>query len=172
MHLKISSAKCWSFWQVYIWRGQVTHTCVGNQYIPSLVLKIAFRLSGAKPLSNLVLAYWLKPAGQISMKFESRDDKFHSRKSVWRCHQQNGRHFVSGIVFDCVCVCVSITCSLVACPRDNSRLVQARITKFGPKMQNTLVLGPYCIRTQSTLTFKVKSNLKIKLYRILSLSAP
>ena len=26
-----------------------------------------------------------------------------------------------------------------ACPHDNSSLIQARITKFGPEMQNTLV---------------------------------
>ena len=57
-----------------------------------------------------------------------------------------------GIVVAWVCVCVSI-----ACPRDNSGPVQARITKLGPKMQNT---------------FKVKFNLKVQIYPILSLSAP
>ena len=36
----------------------------------------------------------------------------------------------------CVSVCV---CQSFACPRDNSGLVQARITKFGPQMQKTLV---------------------------------
>ena len=44
--------------------------------------------------------------------------------------------------------------------RDNSWPVQARITKFGPKMQNTLV--------QLTLIFKVKFHLKVKFYPILS----
>ena len=35
------------------------------------------------------------------------------------------------------CVCQSL-----ACPRDNSEPVQARIAKFGPKMQKTLVTVP------------------------------
>ena len=40
-----------------------------------------------------------------------------------------------------VCVCVCVYQSL-ACPGDNSTLIQARITKFGPEMQNTLVWVP------------------------------
>ena len=39
----------------------------------------------------------------------------------------------------CVCPCV---CQSLACPRDNSGPVQARIAKFGPKMQKTLVKVP------------------------------
>ena len=43
----------------------------------------------------------------------------------------------------CVCRCVcQFVCLSLACPRDNSRPVQARITKFGPKMQKTLVKVP------------------------------
>ena len=45
----------------------------------------------------------------------------------------------------CVCVCVSVclsVCQSLACPDDNSRPVQARIVKFGPKMQKTLVKVP------------------------------
>ena len=45
----------------------------------------------------------------------------------------------------CVCVCVSVclsVCQSLACPGDNSGPVQARITKFGPKMQKTLVKVP------------------------------
>ena len=41
-------------------------------------------------------------------------------------------------VYVCVCLCVNH----LLCPRDNWRPVQARITKFGPKMQNTLVKVP------------------------------
>ena len=41
----------------------------------------------------------------------------------------------------CPCVCQSVRQSL-ACPRNNSGPVQARITKFGPKMQKTLVKVP------------------------------
>ena len=45
----------------------------------------------------------------------------------------------------CVCVCVSVclsVCQSLACPGDNSGPVQARIAKFGPKMQKTLVKVP------------------------------
>ena len=41
----------------------------------------------------------------------------------------------------CVCVCLCV-CQSFACPRDNSGPVQARIAKFGPKMQKTLVKVP------------------------------
>ena len=53
-----------------------------------------------------------------------------------------GQFWPSGIVIGCVCGSV---CSCVcvfqsrACPHDNSSLIQARIIKFGPEMQNTLV---------------------------------
>ena len=39
----------------------------------------------------------------------------------------------------CLCVCVYQS---LACPHDNSSPVQARITKFGPEKQNTLVKIP------------------------------
>ena len=44
-----------------------------------------------------------------------------------------------------MCVCLSVcpsVCQSLACPRDNSGPVQARIAKFGPKMQKTLVKVP------------------------------
>ena len=55
-----------------------------------------------------------------------------------------GRFWPSGIVVACVCVCVCLyvclsVCQSRVCPRDNSSPVQARITKFGAQMQNTLV---------------------------------
>ena len=56
-----------------------------------------------------------------------------------------GQFWPSGIVVACVrvCVCVCVcVCLSLACPRDNSGPVQARITKFGPKMQKTLVKVP------------------------------
>ena len=40
-----------------------------------------------------------------------------------------------------VCVCQSV-CQSLACQRDNSWPIQARIDKFGPKMQKTLVKVP------------------------------
>ena len=55
-----------------------------------------------------------------------------------------GQFWPSGIVIVCVCVsfrvavCVCVYQSL-ACPHDNSSTVQARITKFGSEMRNTLV---------------------------------
>ena len=41
----------------------------------------------------------------------------------------------------CVSVCVC-ACQSLSCPRDNSGPIQARIAKFGPKMQKTLVKVP------------------------------
>ena len=41
-----------------------------------------------------------------------------------------------------VCVCLPVCVSITSCPRDNSGPVQARIAKFGPKMQKTLVKVP------------------------------
>ena len=53
----------------------------------------------------------------------------------------------------CVCVCVSVclsvcppVCQSLACPRGNPGPVQARIAKFGPKMQKTLVKVPIVLR--------------------------
>ena len=69
----------------------------------------------------------------------------------------------------CVCLCVRQSW---ACPSDNSSTVQARITKFGPEKQNTLVKIPIVFLGQLTLTFKVKFNFKLKIDPILSLSKP
>ena len=100
----------------------------------------------------------------------------------------------------CVLVCLSITCLSA---HHNSVAVQARIAKFGPKMQKTLVNVPNVFlvwwgvgwgeggvwvgvgvgmgvgvwvggggRGQLTLTFKVNFNFKLRIYPILSLSAP
>ena len=52
-----------------------------------------------------------------------------------------GQFWPPGIVVACVCVCVCVYQSL-ACPDGNSWPVQARITKFGPEKQNTLVKFP------------------------------
>ena len=50
-----------------------------------------------------------------------------------------GQFWPPGIVVACVCVCVYQS---LLCPHDNSSPVQARITKFGPEKQNTLVKIP------------------------------
>ena len=60
-----------------------------------------------------------------------------------------------------VCVCLSV-CQSLACSCDNSGPVQARITKFGPKMQKTLFKVPIVLWTdrpwpsRSNLTYKSK----------------
>ena len=63
---------------------------------------------------------------------------------AYRCIFTRGQFWPSGIVVACVCVCVCLSvclcvCQSRVCPRDNSSPVQARITKFGAQMQNTLV---------------------------------
>ena len=74
-----------------------------------------------------------------------------------------GQFWPSGIVVACVCVCVCVcVCQSHACPRDNLEPVQARITKFGPKMQKTMVKVPIVLWTdrswpsRSYLTWKSK----------------
>ena len=63
-----------------------------------------------------------------------------------------------------LCVCLSV-CQSLACPRDNSGPVQARIGKFGPKMRKTLVKVPIVLWTdrpwpsRSNLTWKSKFTL-------------
>ena len=66
-----------------------------------------------------------------------------------------GQFWPSGIVVACVCVCVCVcvclsvclsVCQSLACPRDNSGPVEARIAKFWPKMQKTLVKVPIVLR--------------------------
>ena len=57
-----------------------------------------------------------------------------------------------GIVVACVCVCVCLSvclsvCQSLACPQDNSGPVQVGITKFGLKMQKTLVMVPIVLWT-------------------------
>ena len=55
-----------------------------------------------------------------------------------------GQFWPPGNVVACVCVRVSVclsVCQSIACPRHNSGPVQAG-TKFGPKMQKTLVKVP------------------------------
>ena len=76
-----------------------------------------------------------------------------------------GQFWPSGIVIACVCgsvcpcVCMCVYQSR-ACPHDNSSPIQARITKFGPEMQNTLVYVPIVFgdarpwSSRSNLTWK------------------
>ena len=68
----------------------------------------------------------------------------------------------------CVCECVCV-CQSQAFPCDNSWPVQARLTKFEPKVKNTFVKSPYCLGGQSTMSFKVKFTSKVKFYPIQNL---
>ena len=71
-------------------------------------------------------------------------------------------------LFVCL-VCLSV-CQSLACPRDDSGPVQARITKFGLKMQKTLVKVPIFLWTdrpwpsRSNLTWKSRLGL-LNLYQ-------
>ena len=69
----------------------------------------------------------------------------------------------------CVCMCVYLS---LACLHDNSGPIQARITKFGSKMQNTLVKNPIFggaidLDLQGQIYLEI-----VKIYPILILSAP
>ena len=51
--------------------------------------------TGDKPLPEAMLTYYqLDPWQQTSVKFKSKYKSFHSWKCIWRCHLQNGGHFV------------------------------------------------------------------------------
>ena len=73
-----------------------------------------------------------------------------THNQCWYAYHTQGQFWPSGIVVArvcllvCMCVCVCVYKS-PACPRDNSGPVQARIIKFGPKMQNTLFKVPIVI---------------------------
>ena len=56
---------------------------------------MAYRLVGAKPLSEPMLDYCsLDPKEQTSVKFQSKSLHFHLKKCAWKC-LRNGVHFVS-----------------------------------------------------------------------------
>ena len=52
-------------------------------------------------------------------------------------------------------------CQPWACPHHNSSLIQAKITKCGPQVQNTFVTIPIVLGSDRLWPFKVKSNLKV-----------
>ena len=89
-----------------------------------------------------------------------------------------GKFWPTGIVVACVCLCVCVhpyARQSLACPRDNSGPIHARITKLEQRCKrlwsrSLLWGGGGGAGWQLTLTFKVKFNLRI--YPILSLSAP
>ena len=81
---------------------------------------------------------------------------------IWQVYNFYPRPVLASGYCRCLCLCVCVYQSL-ACPDDNSSPVQARITKFGPEKQNTLVKFPIVLGgnwpwpSRSNLT----SNLKL-----------
>ena len=84
-------------------------------------------------LINWIIGPWVKLRQFCSYHFQN----VFVVPSVWIFTR--GQFWPPGIVVACVCVCVYQS---LACPHDNSSPVQARITKFGPEKQNTLVKIP------------------------------
>ena len=85
---------------------------------------------------------------------------------LWRIFTR-GQFWPPGIVVACVCVYQSL-----ACPHDNSSSVQARITKFGPEKQNTLVKIPIVLGRNLPWPSRSNFTSKHKIDPILSLSKP
>ena len=97
---------------------------------------------------------------------------------LWSPHGQpfyiiftRGQFWPSGIVVACVCVCVSLCVNHLlvhAITRDPFKLGSPNLDQRckRPWLRSLLFIGG-----QLTLTFKVKFNLKVWIYRILSLSA-
>ena len=76
--------------------------------------------------------------------------------AVWFCYPRPVLSLPASV---CVCVCQSV-CQSLACLRDYSGQVQARITKFGTKVQNNLVKVP--IVRWSNQPWSSRSNLTWK----------
>ena len=72
-----------------------------NIHIPTLVQIMACCLLDIKPLFKPMLPYcWLDPKEHISMKSYLKFKSFSSRKCTWKCHLQNGSHFISALICD------------------------------------------------------------------------
>ena len=91
----------------------------------------------------------LSELNTLSKEFLKSDDKMHDqilKSGNWFLPEASfGLRVLSLPASVCVCVCLSVclsVCQSLACPGDNSGPVQARIAKFGPKMQKTLVMVP------------------------------
>ena len=142
----------YKFWTIYFlthW-GRVMHICASK-------LTHISSDNGLSP-SRLQAIIWtnagiliIRPLGTNSSEIIIKIHIFLAASvhpSVCPSHLfTQGQFWVSGIVITCVCVCVRVcvcqsVCHSLACPCDNLGPVQARIAKFGPKMQKTLVKVP------------------------------
>ena len=82
-----------------------------------------------------------------------------------------GQFWPSGIVVACVCLCTCVCINLLfvrAITRDPLKLGSPNLDQRCKR----LGYGPYCFGGKLTFTFKVKFNIKVRIYPILSLSAP
>ena len=98
-----------------------------------------------------------------------------SHADDWPCHTGGRIEWFFPMSYVCVCVRVCVYVCVyqsLACPRDNSWPVQARITKFGPEKQNTLAKIPIGFFFLVFFTFEVKFNFKLKIDPIVRLSKP
>ena len=74
--------------------SQVTHICISKETIIGSDNDLS--PGRAKPLSEPMLEYcYLDPWEQTSVKSQSKFIYFHSRKCIWKCHQEICGHFVS-----------------------------------------------------------------------------
>ena len=92
-------------WHVDLSNGCITHEWLLNSSSPSiayirrwtgstLVMAMACRLFGAKPLSESILTNCqLYHKDRNPVKWESTNKTFHSWTCVWKCRMQNDGHF-------------------------------------------------------------------------------
>ena len=102
------------------------------------LLKISMRFG--QNCNYLFLAFFFSGAFSLSV-CDSIKDKVDSLPDFLLPEASFGLRVLSLPACVCVCVCLCVRQSW-ACPSDNSSTVQARITKFGPEKQNTLVKIP------------------------------
>ena len=107
-----------------------------------------------RPMPSAVIKLWTRESG-----CDFAENIFRSKYSWFLPETSFGLRVLSLPASVCVCVCLSV-CQSLACPRDNSGPVQARIAKFGPKMQKTLVKVPIVLG--SNWPWPSRSNLTSK----------
>ena len=125
---------------------------VNIKYNSEWLRSVYFRIGKAFSTIGQIYKYWIEPLPLGAVVHFCKKKIFYLQ--LW----------ASGNVVACVRVCVRLS-QIQVCPRDNLSPVQARMTKFGSEVQDTLV--KICIVLG--MTFKVKLNLIVKTYHILSL---
>ena len=124
----------------------------------------------------ILVLFWLSERGQISWRTHGGNGlKCRMYIITWFLTLLNCYYPRPVLAFGycrCLRLCVrQSVCQSLACPRDNSGPVEAIITKFGPKVQNTLVKASIVLGANRLWPSRSNSTLKVKIYPILSLSA-